>query len=358
MAIVITDEDARRLLSMPECIDAMRAAFRNLGEGKAAALPRMRYAIQSQDPQRRYFANVHAGASASFGMACVRAGSHFILEDDRAADRRVLSNPDARNWTVVILYDLETAEPVAFMHESYVSGIRVGATTGVAVDAMARADCTSLGLFGTGRQAAASLEAICAVRPIERVRVYSTDPERRAAFADRMRVRIRGDGCDVIAVGTPREVVDGADIVSCATNTKTPVFDGDWLTPGQMVISIVNSDVTGIRREVDEATLARADGIVINDWDSVHANRQMELLEPLEKGLVDKANVHLLGDILAGKARVTSTPDTIVYYKNNTGLAMQFAAAGAILYRKLSEEGTDRIIPRDWLAGETYTTSS
>lgn len=352
MAIVITDDDARRLLSMPECIEAMRVAFRDLGEGKATAMPRMRYTIETPDPERRYFANVHIGAVRSYGMSCVRAGSHFILEDERSEERRVFS--DTVNWSVIILYDLTTAEPVAFLHESYLSGLRVGATTGAAVDAMAREDAATLGLFGTGRQAASSLEAIRAVRPITRVNVYSTSAERRAAFAARMST----DACEVVAVDAPRAVVEGADIVSCATNTKRPVFDGNWLVPGQMVVSIANSDVTGIRREVDETTFARADDIVINDWDSVHANRQVELLEPMEKGMVDEARVHTLADLLAGKADVRSAPDNIVYYKNNTGLALQFAAAGAIIYKKLSAEGTNRVIPRDWLAAEKYAESS
>ncbi len=354
MAIVITDEDARRLLTMEECIEAMRVAFRDLGQGKAVAMPRLRYTIESPDPARRYFANVHIGAVASYGMSCVRAGSHFILDDDRASERRILSNPDPVNWSVIILYDLATAEPVAFLHESYLSGLRVGATTGAAVEALARDDAATLGLFGTGRQAASSLEAIRTIRPIRRVNVYSTNALRRAAFAERM----GRDGCEVVAVSEPRAVIEGADIVSCATNTKNPVFDGDWLSPGQMVVSIVNSDVTGTRREVDETTFARADDIIINDRDSVHANRQVELLEPIEKGLVDEARVHTLADILAGKAEVKSTPDNIVYYKNNTGLALQFAAAGAIIYKKLSAEGTNRVIPREWLAAEKYSESS
>jgi ornithine cyclodeaminase/alanine dehydrogenase-like protein (mu-crystallin family) len=121
-----------------------------------------------------------------------------------------------------------------------------------------------------------------------------------------------------------------------------------------MVISIANSDVTVERREVDEETFLRADEIVITDWDSVHANRQVELIELLDDGRVDAAHVHTLADVVAGKATVHNTPDNIVYYKNNTGLAMQFAAAGAIVCRKLRAEGTERVIPRAWLASEKY----
>jgi hypothetical protein len=66
--------------------------------------------------------------------------------------------------------------------------------------------------------------------------------------------------------------------------------------------------------------------------------------------LVRRENVHTLGDLVAGKATLHADPGTIVYYKNNTGLAMQFAACGAILHRKLAVEGTERTIPREWFA--------
>ena len=145
MAIIITDDDVRRHLSMAECIEAMRVAFRDYALGTAKTVPRARYRVATPDPNRTYIANVHAGAVPSYGMACVRAGSHCILDDGSRPDRKVLSNPEPVNWTVVILYDLATAEPMAFMHESYLSGLRVGATTGAAVDAIARDDVATLG---------------------------------------------------------------------------------------------------------------------------------------------------------------------------------------------------------------------
>jgi ornithine cyclodeaminase/alanine dehydrogenase-like protein (mu-crystallin family) len=267
-----------------------------------------------------------------------------------AEGRRRKANPEPFNWTVIILYDTETSEPVAFLHESHLSGMRVGATSGLAVDAVARADASVLGLLGTGRQGLAHCEAICAVRPIRTVKAFSPNAAHLADFV----VRARAQGLPVEPETGPEAVVKGSDIVCCATNATRPVIAGAWLTPGQMVVSIANSDATAPRHEVDEATFARADHILINDWDSVHANRQVELLDPIEKGRVDRARVHLLGDVVAGRASVRGTADTIVYYKNNTGLAMQFAAAGAIVCGKLRAEGTERVIPRAWLASEKY----
>jgi alanine dehydrogenase len=350
MAIVITDDDARRLLTMEECVEAMRLAYRDFADGKAISLPRVRYKMEVA-PGLEYFSNVHVGAVPSLGMACVRAGSHTTIEDPKRPGNRGYAAPV--NWTVIILYDLKTSEPVAFLHESYVSGFRVGATSGAAVDAMARPDAGELGLFGSGRQARSHCRAICMVRPIKRIRSYSPNKANREAFAKEMREA----GFNVVAMDDPRAVVEGADIVCCATSSKNPVFEGEWLKKGQMVISIANTDVTLIRHEVDDSVLERADAIVVNDWDSVVSNRQIELLGLIEKGSVDRANVHELGEVLAGRAVLKQSPDNILYYKNNTGLGMQFAAAGAILYKKLLAEGTNRVIPSDWLASEKYSQS-
>jgi len=353
MAIIISDDDARQNLSMPECIEAMRVAFRDYADGKAKTLPRVRYRAATPDPNRTYFCNVHVGAVPSYGMACVRAGSNCLLTDGSAPDRKIQQNPEPVNWTVIILYDLANAEPLAFLHESHLSGMRVGATSGATVDAVARADAAELGLFGTGRQARASLDAITAVRPIRRVRLYSPNEAHCERFVS---LKARPE-LAIDIVRDPREVVAGADILCCATNANSPVFEGDWLEPGQMVISVVNSDVTSKRTEVDETTFARATDIIVNDWASVESNGQTELLDPIAKGLVDRDRVVELGEVLSGRAEVRQTSDNLVYYKNNTGLGMQFAAAGAVIYNKIKDRNSNREVPREWLAAEEYSQS-
>lgn len=350
MPIIITDEDVRRHLSMTECMEAMRVCFRDFAVGKAVSLPRLRYTVPARDPDRSYFANVHAGAVPSYGVACVRAGSHITIDSALGQGRRSKRNPELSNWTIIILYDINTAEPLAFLHESQLSGMRVGATSGVAVQEIARADAAVLGLLGTGRQARAHLEAITLVRPIRRVQVFSPNPEHLAAFVE----RVRRPDLEIERVADARAAIEGADIVCSNTNSILPVVRGDWLVPGQMVITVGNTDAAGPRSEADEVVFARASDIVVNHWPSVIADNQVELLDAIDDGRVDRARVHELGDILAGRARVSSRPDNIVYYKSNTGLAMQFAAAGAILYRKVSAAGTAHQIPREWLASERY----
>jgi alanine dehydrogenase len=346
MTIIITDDDVSRLLSMRECIDAMRVAFKDFSNGVAVNRPRVRYLAQHPDPERRYFANVHVGAVPSSGIACVRAGSQIMIPPNEKSTRRIYENPSAYNWGIVILYSIETAEPLAFMHEFRLSGIRVGATTGAAVERMARKDARTLGLFGTGKQARNALEAILTVRKIKTVRVFAPNQERRMTF-----VRdVAREGVDISAVESPEEVVKGADIICCATSAMKPVFDGEWLKEGQFVVSIANSDVTNKRSEVDSRTFEDASAIIINDWESVVENQQTELLDLVKNGRVARDRIHELGDVLTGKA----TPDLsgLVYYKNNSGLAIQFAAAGGVIYRKAMQEGKCHSIPTEWLGSD------
>ena len=183
MTIIMTDEDVRRLLPMRECIDAMRVAFRDFAEGDAVNRPRMRYLARHSDPDRRYLANVHVGAVPSAGIACVRAGSQIMRPPTAARERRTYENPQAFNWGFVILFSIETAEPLALLHEFHLSGMRVGATSAVAVDEIARPDAHTLGLFGAGKQAHSALEAIALVRPIRQVNVFSPNRDHCAAFA-------------------------------------------------------------------------------------------------------------------------------------------------------------------------------
>lgn len=349
MTMILTDSDVERFLSMPECIEAMRLAFAEFGAGRAVNRPRLRYLAETGDPEHRYLANIHAGAVPGAGLACVRAGSQVLRTVAPGSTRRIYENPRPFVWGVVVLYSLETAEPVALMHEYHLSGLRVGATTGLAVDCMARPDAAVLGLFGSGKQARTNLEGIRAVRPIRRVHVYSPDAEHRAAFAREM----SREGCEVVPVDGPDAVLAGADVVCCATSALAPVFDGRSLREGQLLVSIANTDTTGgVRTEVDPELIARCRAVVVNDWESVAANGQRELLDVVESGRLPEGSVHELGDLVLGRVSLRQDGGGIVYYKNNSGLAIQFAAAGAVVCRKAREAGVERQIPTEWLGSD------
>ena len=85
-------------------------------------------------------------------------------------------------------------------------------------------------------------------------------------------------------------------------------------------------------------------------------NEQTELLDPLKEGAVRRNQIHELGNLVTGKVTVRQPPrgkgEGIIYFKNNSGLAIQFAAAGGIVYQRALKEGSNKTIPTEWLGSD------
>ena len=203
---------------------------------------------------------------------------------------------------------------------------------------MAREDSAEVGILGSGFQAGAQLEAICSVRPIERVRVYSRTPKNRNDFARRMTETL---GIEVQATNEPRDVVESADILVTITNSPTPVFSGEWLRPGTHICAVggANEYVT----ELDDATIQRADIIAV---DSI-AQAKIEcgeLLMPTSRGLLLWEQVSEFWQVVGGEKAGRRTADDITLFKS-LGMAMWDLAAAKVVYEKfvssqLSEDGS------------------
>ena len=351
MTLVLEDDHVAQLLPMVDCIDAMEIAFRDFANG-GINLPRIRYRSATSDPDVTYGSNIHIGTVPSLDVAAVRLGGSARPTEVRGQAAQAPA-PGERSWGFICLISMRTGELLAIIQEFLLSGVRVGATSGLAVKHIARDDVSTVGMYGSGKLARTNLEAFVRVRPIRRVKVYSPTVAHREAFASEMSAQLE---IEVTAVDDPREVVRGVDVVCCATNagyvSGEPVLDGNWLEPGQLIISLQNSDPNFLKSEVDDTTLARSSAIVLNDRESVFANNQQELLGPIERGLVSWDQITLLGDIVAGKTRLDPSADRIVYYKNNTGMGIQMAAAGAKIYAKAVEQGVGHEIPTEWFGSD------
>ena len=358
MTLVLQDADVQRLLPMEECIQAMEVAFADYGKGGAINLPRIRYRSATADPETVYSSNIHIGMTPTLNMAAIRIGGR---PRKLGARQEGLQDPhyENRNWGFICLISMETGQLLALVQEFALSGIRVGATSGLAAKYLATEGAETLGMLGSGKLARTSLEALALVRPLRRVKVFSPTPQHRQDFAQEMSALLE---IDVTAVDTPREAVDGVDIVYCATNagyvSGEPVFDGHWLEKGQLVVSLQNSDANFLKSEVDETTFVRSDFICINDRESVFSNNQKELLDPIERGLIGWEKIHELGDVVLGNARPANPAEEIVYYKNSTGMGIQMSAAGAVIYQKAVEQGVGQRIPDEWFGSDLSAWSS
>ena len=344
MVRVLKNHDMEDLVPMTEEIEVIETAFREMGEGKALNAPRARLRVPAPGKEEgtQYYFNNIMGLVPGIRSMALRIDSSFSRED-RVGDslRRVYPG----NFVgMVFLFDMESCELLAIMDDHIPSVMRVGATSGVAAKALARADARVMGLLGSGEQARTQVLAACAVRPIKTVKVYSPTRANRERFAREMTVKT---GIEVAAVETAEEAVRESDLVTAATNTVDPVIKGVWLAEGCYVNSIVGGDGYLPRKELDDDVIRRAALIVVGYKKQIFLDRQAEFFDRLERGLVRAEDLHELGELLTGQCRGRNDDQEITLFKNNTGMGIQFAATARIIYEKARAQGIGTELPSE-----------
>jgi ornithine cyclodeaminase len=205
-----------------------------------------------------------------------------------------------------VLFGSETQEPEAVIDGAALTALRTGAVSGLATRHLARADATLLVIFGAGVQARAHLEAMRAVRPVERVTVVS----RTAARAETLADLARAMGLEAAAGGP--DAIEDADLVCTCTTSPSPVFDGRLLPNGAHVNAV--GAYTPDTRELDDATIRRA-AVVVETREAAMAEAG-DVVIPLRAGVVDASHVVAdLAEVVRG-ARVRRSPDDVTVFKS------------------------------------------
>jgi alanine dehydrogenase len=342
MVLVLKNEQMENLLPMAEEIDAIEQAFRELGQGKAMNAPRARLRTPWKEEGGQYYFNNIMGLVPGMKSMALRIDSSFSKEIQVAGSKRRVYPGDFIG--LVMLFDMDTCEILALMDDHYISTMRVGATSAVASKYLARNNANVLGLLGSGEQAKTQVTAHACVRRLTKVQVYSPTKANREKFAKEMTEQT---GIDIVPVDSAEEAVRGSDIVSAATNTVDPVIQGRWLEAGMHVTSLVGGDGFLPRKELDDEAIRRANLIVVGYKPQIFLDKQAEFHERLEKGMVKSEDLHELGDLLNGKCRGRRDEGEITFFKNNTGMGIQFAATARKMYEKAKEKGIGTELPLD-----------
>lgn len=344
MVLVLKNDEMENLVPMSEAVDAVEQAFREMGEGQAVNSPRARLRVQAPGREAgvQYYFNNIMGLVPGIKSMALRIDSSFSQEERVDGSRRVVY---PGNYVgLIFLFDMESCELLSIMDDHVPSVMRVGATSGVAMKHLARAGVKVMGLLGSGEQARSQLLAACAVRPVEKVKVYSPTDAHRRRFAE---VMAEKSGVEVVPVGSAEEAVRGSDVVTAATNTVEPVIEGRWLEEGCHVTSIVGGDRYLPRRELDDETIRRAGLIVVGYKRQIFLDRQAEFIDRLERGLVREEDLRELGELLTGQCRGRRDDREITLFKNNTGMGIQFAATARKIYEAARARGVGTEISSD-----------
>tara|TARA_B110000503_G_C7172487_1_gene425020 strand:- start:4081 stop:5160 length:1080 start_codon:yes stop_codon:yes gene_type:complete len=355
---ILSNADVEQVLTAQETQRVLEIAYRELAEGKAANRPRNHTYFPIEDsrhPGFRFRFKSQEGGNISSGVWGTRITSDIAgvetLPTGEQRRRLLRAAPGEKYVGLITLFSLTTIEPLAIMHDSFIQKMRVGATSALGIRELSNPDTTVAGMFGSGWQAAAHLEHLLLVRPgIEEVRVYSPTAKNRENFAKEWSERT---GRKIVAVDNPRAAVEGCQIITTATATMEPCFDGSWLEPGTHVTSITSPDGTAMRRELDDTTFDRADHIVVLSREQVHHDKQFDILGPVERGRLLWEDIRELGDVLVDETPVRKDPSDITIFANNTGMGLQFGAVGARVLELAEERDLGHVIPTDWFLEDT-----
>jgi ornithine cyclodeaminase/alanine dehydrogenase len=297
MPLYVTEDQVAEVLTPDAAGAAVHASFERLARGVVDHLPRARMQIPDGVFAVMPCVDRELGYAGLKTYAWLPGGTPFL----------------------VVLFSIERAEVAAIVEADVLSERRTAAASAVAARFLARADASTLGLFGCGRQAAAHVIALRAALPgLERVLVSCPNERRLAEFCDRHDCEAAEDG---------RQAGE-CDIVVTATTSKDPVLRGEWLRDGALVVGVGANDPGA--RELDNVVLERA-SFVCTDSRSQAREEAGDLIEPVSSGVLDWLEVHELHNVVAGELSPRTGADDITLFKSNGLAAWDLAAAAHVV---------------------------
>ena len=272
------------------------------------------------------------------GFATVRMPVRTVLELDgaillvmpcycsslNAAGVKLVSVSERAGVNAVYeLLDPTTGIAMARMQANYLTDLRTAATSAVATDLLARNDAQTLGVFGSGRQAAAHFAVLPRVRPFRRFLVCGSGHSDLKAFCGKMKNEHALEIEPVDAATVARE----SDVICACTTAREPLFDGRCLRAGTH-LNLVGA-FQPETREVDDTTVKRA-RVVVDTYEGA-LQEAGDLLIPIENGVIDR--LHIVADlheIADGKKPGRTRPDQITLFKS-VGCALEDLAAAQLI---------------------------
>ena len=314
MTLILTEAEVDSLLDMPSTLDAVESVLRDQAEGRATNRARRRVALP------RSGLNLMAAGAPEIGALGLKAYT--------------VARTGARFYTM--LFDPEGGELLSIMQSDRLGQMRTGAASGVATKYLAREDANTLGLYGAGWQAESQLEAIAAVRDLERIIVYSRREESRKRFAEMMGERL---GMEIETTHSADEPAV-QDIVVTATSSREPVLLGEWLRPGAHVNAAGSNFL--FKSEIDREVVRRASFVCVDSREELGLEAG-DLVQPLETGLILPEAIYELGQVIAGQVEGRRGPEDITVFASQ-GLALEDIAAARVVYDRAVERDVGRDI--------------
>ena len=315
--LMLSEDDVRQLLTMDMALEAVEAVLRKQALEEATNIPRTRC---QTDHAMLHVLSASAKTLGVMGYKAYgtgRKGANFHVG----------------------LFDGKMGDLKALIQADYLGQVRTGAASGVATQYMARHDAVEVGLFGAGKQARTQLIAVCRVRRINRVQVYSPNEERRRRFCAELEKEV---GCEVQPVPRPELAGQDKDIVITASSSREPVLFGEWLSEGTH-LNVVGSNFFS-KAEVDVVAVRRCEVIVVDSKDQARIEAG-DFAQALEDGSIHWSDVHELSQVIVGRYPGRAHAQDVTMFKS-LGIGLEDVAVASCVYDKAIAQGVGKTL--DW----------
>ena len=312
--IYLTESDVGRLVTIKDAMAALEALFATWGQPSTTNLPRQR-------------APLPGGAFNLMGAAYGAKGVHGL---------KAYAGVKGAQFHA-LLYSSLDGSLKAVIEADLFGQMRTGAASGIATRLLANAHARTLGVIGTGKQSRMKVAAVCTVRPIRQVRVFSRTAEHREAYARSLQSEL---GVEVVPASTAQACVAEADVVVTITKSAKPVCRAEWLAEGAHVnVAGANSDA---RREVDAETVLRA-AVKVTDHVAQAKEEAAEFRALVAAGKLEWSAIRELGELVTGKAKGRTSPSELTLFKS-LGIALEDVAFAELVYERALATGVGRPI--------------
>jgi len=246
-------------------------------------------------------------------------------------------NPEVglpRSQGLTLLHDLSNGRPLCLLDSNALTQVRTAAMTCVAAERLSSGRAEVLAIIGSGNQARINAEFLNEVLKPSAVRVYSRTKEKREAFAAELGKAL---GIAAVACESPSEAVRGADAVLAATDSPTPVLDGNDLADDVLVMSL---GALPTRRELDLRTFERASFVCADRRASVVSGTG-DVIEAIKRGIVTEDGIAELSEIVKGLRRPVTSGIRVYKSAGFAAIDLYFSAK---LYELARQKGIGKSV--------------
>ncbi|MCI5643548.1 MAG: ornithine cyclodeaminase family protein [Peptoniphilus sp.] len=314
--LILKERDILEAVNIKDIIEADKEALKNYSEGKCDIPLRTVIDVDKKSSSTAIFMPGYVEDKDALGMKIIDIYPQNI-------EKGLVTSP-----STMILINKENGFVKAILDGTILTRLRTGAVSGAATEILSNKYASKFLLIGTGGQAETQLEAVLAVRPIEKAYVYDLNFERAKEFAKNMEKKLRDYGAKIIAIEKTEEVIEDVDVITTVTTSKKPVFDGKKVKKGVHVNGV--GSYTPDMQEIPEDFLIRADKIFTDTKEGV-LKESGDVIIPIKSGILKREKVsHELGNLILGREIGRTSENEITWFKTVGFAGLDLVAAEKI----------------------------